>query len=214
MSAHDPLTAAGLLVRGALALDAEAFRSLYETRLQHSIAIAVLIIAALSEALGQSVTLFLHKVPPKRFFFSLLLTALLFISTIVLWTVIFWAITRFLFHRDYAFPDLLAGVSLGHAPYLFGFLILIPWLGLVIRAVLQVWTLLAVIVSLLVLRMPFRDLLFAALPGWLLVEVLYHVAGSPVRWLNNLVQNLIYNRPDRITPDSLREILLRSLQQK
>ncbi|HYZ85031.1 MAG TPA: hypothetical protein VE621_11540 [Bryobacteraceae bacterium] len=214
--AADPgiLNAFELLLRGGLTLDREAFRSLYDTPFEHLIALGVFCLAAISEAVGQSVDLFLHRVPPKRFLLSLFLTAVMLAFTVVLWTATFWAISRFVYGRDYAFYDLLAGVGLGHAPYLFGFLILIPWLGLVIRAILQVWTLLAVITSLFVLEMPFRDLLLAALPGWLIVEALYRMTGSPVRWLNNFLQNLIYNRPDRITRETLRELLLRSMQHR
>lgn len=206
--------AVGLLLRGALTLDAQAFRQLYATPFEHHIALGVLLFAALSEAIGQSVALFLHRVSPKRFAFSLLLTALLFVFTVFLWTAVFWTISRFAFGRDYAFYDVLAGVSLGHAPWLFGFLVLFPWVGLVIRAVLQVWTLLAVIVSLIELRMPLRDLLFAAVPGWLIVEALYRLPGSPLRWVNTFLDDVIYNSPDRITTGSLREMLLRSIHNR
>jgi hypothetical protein len=121
---------------------------------------------------------------------------------------------RLVFNFHESPGNLLLAVSLGHAPFVFGFLILIPWLGLLIRTVLQIWTLLAVTVALHVLRLPFWHIVAGSLLGWLFVEVAYRLASGPVRSITTAVQTLVYTHPDPITFGSLREMLIRRIQER
>ena len=202
------------LGREALLLHSDAFRRLYDAPQRYQLAAAVLAVAAFSEAAGQSVVLFLHRVPPLRFFVSLFLTAVLFAGGVLLWAVALWLLMRVLFSSEVPIGSLLAAVSLGHAPFFFGFLILIPWLGLIIRAVLQIWTLLAVTVALRVLQMPFSQILTASVLSWILVEAFYRFASGPIRSVHAVIQTFIYTRPERITFRTLREVVLRGIQER
>ncbi|RMF03406.1 MAG: hypothetical protein D6768_06015, partial [Chloroflexi bacterium] len=135
------------IIHAALTLNPDAFQAVYQGEVTRELALAVLLLAAVSQAAGQSVTLFLNRVSPGRFVFSLLLAALFFAGGVFFWTLTIWFINRALFEFDRPFREIFWAVSLGQAPLIFGFLVLIPWLGLLIRRVLQVWTLLAVTVA-------------------------------------------------------------------
>ncbi len=206
------LEAIGWLASAGFELNARAFREVHASSLEGRLAFTVLVLAALSRAAGQSVILFLHAVPPLRFAVSILMTAVLLVGSVFLWTGVFDAAAWLLFGLERRFMELFIAVSLGHAPLVFGFLGLIPWLGLVIRRLLHIWTLLAVTLSLaVVVELPFWQILTAALLGWLLVEILYRVAGRPIQWTNDAIEILLHGKRENLSVRTLREALLRSM---
>jgi hypothetical protein len=103
----------------------------------------ILVIAILGGAgllLGQSVILFVNRVRPARFALSLLLNGIVFTISLLVWGVAIWLIGRIVFTNEPQFGLVIRLVGLSAAPYVFGFLVLIPYLGEFIYRVLSVWS--------------------------------------------------------------------------
>ena len=79
----------------------------------------------------------------------------------------------FLFDAEQGYGYVVRTVALGYAPMLFGFLILVPYLGNIIFVILRVWVLLAVLVAVSVAYdFGFWPALTCSVLGWVLVTFL------------------------------------------
>ncbi len=181
------------LIPSTLALDAEAFRALL-ARPGYGLRGALLIVflAGVATAFGQSVMLFANHVSPRRFVASLLVQALLFVVTFLVWAATVWGVATLLMGRPAAFAAAAAAIGLAYAPQLFSFLVLTPYLGNGIGWVLSLWTLLATLQATAVTFDLTRfETVLVALAGWLVAQVLQRTIGRPVarvgRWLRHQV---------------------------
>lgn len=176
------------LVSGALGLDRATFDVV--ARADHGLraALIVLLLAGVSETVGQCVVLVLNRVSRVRFCVALLLGGLELIAEAGLWMVSVWVIVG-LFGVER--PSLLSAVKvigLAYAPLLLGFLVFLPTVGPLVARVLRLWTLLAVVVSTSVAfgLAPWAAAVAAAL-GFLarvgLLRVFDRVTSLSNRWL-------------------------------
>ncbi len=169
------------LVRGALTLDPDAFRSIPNTGGANLITLLILFLAGVSETLGQSAVLFANKVTPRRFAISLGLSGVIFIFGALISIISIWLIGTFIFHADQPIIGIMREVSLGYAPLLFGFFILLPYMGTFLDHVLEIWSLLAILVAVIVtLHLHFWQALVCTLVGWVLVQVVKYLLGRLV----------------------------------
>jgi hypothetical protein len=173
------------LIWGALTLNPDAFATLNEVPRAGLMALIVLALATLSETIGQSVVLFLNRVPPLRFIISLILSVVLTIASVFVWSVVTWGVARVLFDIQSLIIPFLVVVALGHAPLIFGFFELIPYAGMFIRLILRIWALLAVTVALSNAAIPLWQVLIAAIGGWVIVEIIYRLLGKPLMVIGN-----------------------------
>ncbi len=170
------------LVRGALALDPEAFRALLApAAADPRLGLAVVYLAGLSLALGQSVVLFAERVSPRRFLSTLAVQAALFLAAFMVWALSVWWVARVGFDAARPLRDVVAVVGLAYAPQLFGVLVLAPYLGGPLQALLSVWTLLATLVAAAAVfgLTPLQAVACSA-GGWLLSQLLQRTVGRPV----------------------------------
>ena len=169
------------LARGALLLDSNAFRSVPNTGGANLITLLILFLAGVSETLGQSAVLFANKVTPRRFVISLALSGAIFIFGVLVSIITIWLIGTFIFHADQPITSIMREVSLGYAPLLFGFFVLLPYMGTLVEHVLEVWSLLAIIVAVIVtLHLHFWQALVCTLVGWVIVQVAKYFLGKLV----------------------------------
>ncbi|MBW6456012.1 MAG: hypothetical protein K0A98_08990 [Trueperaceae bacterium] len=170
------------LVRGALALDPEAFRALLApAAADPRLGLAVVYLAGLSLALGQSVVLFAERVSPRRFVSTLAVQAALFLAAFMVWAVSVWWVARVGFDAARPLRDVVAVVGLAYAPQLFGVLVLAPYLGGPLQALLSVWTLLATLVAAsAVFGLTLAQAVACTAGGWLLSQLLQRTLGRPV----------------------------------
>ena len=163
----------------------------------------IVLLAGLSQALGQSIVLFANRVRPHRFVASLLLSASIYAFGFLLLTTSIWLVSRYLFDSVGSLRVATKAVGLGYSPYLFSFFILTPYFGNPISALLSVWSLLAIVLA---VRISFdlalaQALLCSAL-GWLLLQVIQRTIGRPVvalaKWLRRRISGvqLITNRDE------------------
>lgn len=145
------------------------------------VVLAVALLGGASLLLGQSVILFVNRVTPRRFAFSLLLNGVLFTLGLVVWALAIWLSGRLLFTAQIPFSKVLRMVGLGAAPYVFGFLVLLPYAGNAIGKLLSVWSFLIVLVALTTLANGnFGAALLCTTLGWLLITVISATIGRPI----------------------------------
>ncbi len=172
-STADFFSAVWQLIGQVLRLNPVAYERLFSIPDGWQLALAVLIIAGISYEIGQSVVLFANKVSRKRFLFSLIISALALAVSIVAWAFSIWALVEIFFDASLPASVVLTAVSISFAPYIFGFLILLPYLGNIIFYILRIWVLLAVIVGVQVAyQIGFFQSLLLSLVGWGILELL------------------------------------------
>jgi hypothetical protein len=136
--------------------------------------------------LGQSVVLFANRVPPLRFAISLIAGAIVLGFVVLFWASSIWVLARVIFEVDALFLDLLTVVSMSYAPYLLGFLVLLPYLGNILVKLLNLWVFLAVIVGVAVTyQFGFWESLVSTLLGWVLLELATRVPWLRIRSLDD-----------------------------
>jgi hypothetical protein len=165
----------------ALRLDPALLRFAESHREVTGVILAVAVLAGISQLLGQSVTLFVNRVPPRQFVLSLLLNGVLFAANLVIWALTVWAVARYGLRLDVQAGAMLRLILLSSAPYVFGFFILIPYLGTAISKLLAVWSL---IISVNAIMFSLNISLVIALLciglGWLLSQLLSATVGRPI----------------------------------
>lgn len=196
------------LVPNALRLDPEAFRTLL-ARPDGGLrgALAIVFLAGLSTALGQSVMLFANRVSPRRFVASLFLQALLFVAAFLAWSATVWLTALLLLDRPAPYATAVAAIGLAYAPQLLGFLVLAPFLGGPFGVVLSVWTLLATLVATSVaFDLGRGETVVVAFAGWLVAQALLRTVGRPLarfgRWVRHLVAGTVLEPIPSVTGTS------------
>jgi hypothetical protein len=189
----------------AMLLNPETFAGVERLPRSGLLTLGIAIIGGISQLLGQSVILFVNRVKPGRFAVSLLLNGLTYFIGIMVWGTTIWLSSRVLFRVDESYATVLRVVTLGAAPYVFGFLVLIPYAGAFIGRVLSVWSLL-IVLSVVNFTYGFTLLQGVAAVGlgWLLMLLLSNTIGKPVVALRNaLFRKAIGTSLDATTRDIL-----------
>ncbi len=135
------------LLSGVFSLSLEAFQEIASLERGILPSVLVVIFAGLSLAIGQSIVLFINRVKPIRFVFSLLLNAVLFTFGFLFLAFSTWLICLLPSSVDVPFRTLIKVFGFSYAPQLFSFLGALPYAGLPILNILSVWRLLAAVVG-------------------------------------------------------------------
>lgn len=185
---HQPLR----VVADVLSLDSDTFRALSTDPSGWRVGIAVLLLAGLSEALGQSVVLFANRVRPRRFAASLLVTALSYPVGLLLFALSTLFLADRLFGQELAAREVVLVALWGFAPHLFGAFILTPYAGGFIALCLSAWSFAVMTVGLsAVSRLGLTEAALCLALGWLAWQLLRRTVGWPVvrtaRWLRSRV---------------------------
>ena len=150
------------------------------------VVLTIALLGGASLLIGQSVILFVNRVRPRRFVASLLLNGVVFGIGLIVWAVMIWLTARIGFGRTSDLGSVIRLVALGAAAYIFGFLVLIPYLGTFIGRVLAVWSFLIVLSSVNYhYQFSFWQGLICVGVGWLLITLLSATIGRPVIALRN-----------------------------
>lgn len=150
-------------------------------------ALTVVAMAGLAEAVGESVVLFLNRVRFRRFVLSLVISAGIFVVTYLFFAISITAIARYAFGSDVQVRTIAIVVGLSYAPRLLGFLVFLPYFGVPLSVVLNLWTVLVMMGSLAwALALSPLQALASILLGALLLVTLQRSIGRPVtslaRW--------------------------------
>ena len=171
------------VIWSSLTLDSNLWHDLMANpdALRFQFAVLIVVIAGLSEAVAQSVVLFLNQVRAHRFAASLLINALLFTFGYVFYVLSINLVARALYGAPRTNELILTSVALTYAPLMFGFATLIPYFGRGIRTLLSVYHVLALLIAVRVVFAlePFQALVCVAV-GWTLYTLLSGTLGRPV----------------------------------
>lgn len=184
----DYLTLLVRTIAHTLQFDQTVFQPVTGVWLGLAVATGVAFLSGMSLLIGQSVVLFANRVRPPRFLASLLLNGLLYVGNLLVWA---WAIrlaARFLLDLHIGIEESVVLMFLSAAPMIWGFLILMPYLGPLIERLLNVWSFL-ITYQLVVLAysIDWWRALWIVGAGWLLTLVLSNTIGWP---LNSMVRRL------------------------
>jgi predicted Abi (CAAX) family protease len=149
-------------------------------------------LSGLSVAIAQSIVLFVSRVQPRRFAFSLLLNAILFAFGFLFLTLSTWLIGLLPGFVHVPFLTLVKVLGLGHAPLLFGFLGALPYLGYPLDNLLSVWNLLAMVTGFAAIAQVGAGTAFLhVVLGWVVKQILEGSLGAPIaRFGRNLADRV------------------------
>lgn len=173
-------------IGAAMRLDPRVYE-IVETSPQSSwVILAIAILGGASLLLGQSVILFVNRVKRGRFFLSLFLNGIIFTISLLIWAVAIWLIGWVLFDEPPQLRVVMRMVALGAAPYVYGFLVLMPYAGNAIGRLLAAWSFLVVLSGInYVYPNGFITAAICVGLGWLLITLLTRFIGKPVIALRN-----------------------------
>lgn len=134
-------------IRAALTLNAQLYENAQNTPRTHRLAFTIVLLAALSRAIGSVVILLLTRTSLLGAVVALLIDLVSVIVSYYVWTLTIWKIGQWFKSDAPSYRALLSPIGFAYAPQILNFLTLVPLLGRAIELVLAVWTLLAVIVA-------------------------------------------------------------------
>jgi hypothetical protein len=180
------------VVGRALTFDTEVHELVQRAPWGNLVVGLIVVLAGLSEALGQSLVLFASRVKPRRFVLSLLFSASIYAFSFFFLAFSVFVVGTQVFGREVGVGTTLRAVGLGYAPYLFSFFVLAPYFGNPISWGLSLWSLLAVVSGVQVaFALSAPQALLCAFLGWLLLQLAQRTVGRPlvggVRWLRRRV---------------------------
>lgn len=128
-------------------LNADLYENVRNTPKNHRLALAIVLLAAVSHMLGSAVILLINRATVPVFFVALLFNGLSIVVGYYFWAFTIWKVGQWIKPIDPTYSDLLSPIGFAYAPQVLNFLTLIPLLGRPIEFVLAAWSLLAVIVA-------------------------------------------------------------------
>ena len=156
----------------ALTLNGDFYENARNTQKNQRIARTIVILAAVSHALGSAIILVINRATLPILVLSLIVDALSLVAGYYFWTLTIWKIGQWLKRDSLTYGDLLIPIGFAYAPQVLNFLTIIPWLGRPIELLLSIWSLLAVIVAVRQgLDIKTRWAAVICLVGWPLVQV-------------------------------------------
>ncbi|MGL5082601.1 MAG: CAAX protease [Microcoleaceae cyanobacterium] len=168
------------LIRGAFALNSEAFQQIADLPNVVS-ALVVVLLAEISLGIGESIVLFINRVKPGRFILSLFVNAVLFTLGFLFLVFSTWLICQLPWSVKVSFSDLVKEFGFSYAPLLFGFLGALPYLGVPILNLLSIWRLLAMVVGFATLAGVGAETAFGyVVIGWIALQVFEKTLGQPI----------------------------------
>lgn len=180
------LAALWVVINGVLSFNPEAYLAVLTEDGGGRLSLAVLFLGTLSLSIGQSVVLFANRVGRRRFVLSLLLSATLLVVGVYIWATAVWLLATFLFGGQQSFRNVFIVVALSYAPLLYGFLVLLPYLGNIIYMALRIWILLVLLIAVQALfAFGWFEAIVCSFLGWLILELIVRIPAITAveRWL-------------------------------
>lgn len=180
----------GLLetIQRAMQLDETIFAAIQQASSGLFIAVIVVFLAGFSEAVGQSVILFVNRVSPRRFMFALVTTAANHFVGYLLWVVTVWLVGYYVFGQLNPLMAIASAVGLAYAPQLLAFFELTPFFGNSFSIILSLWSMMAVVIAVRVgIGLETWQAIVASGLGWVMIQLWRRTIGRPLyglgRWL-------------------------------
>ena len=145
------------------------------------LSIAIVVLAGISERIGQSTILFVNEVKPRRMVASLVVGGVLFVGSYLMLVVSIYGVAVALFDPSASLRAVVRAVGLGYVPLFLAFLGLIPYFGTGILTLLYFWTFTAIASAVsAVLGLALWQSTLAIVIGGLLVLLMRATVGRPL----------------------------------
>ncbi len=179
------------LISGALTLNPEVYNQINNLPQGTEVALTIVLIAGLSQALGQCVVLFINKVKKLHFILSLGISAIIFVFSFGFWAISLWLASQFIFNINLELLTVIRTLGLSYTPQMLGFLIGLPYVGIPISVLLTLWTLLEEIRGIQeITQLGIWGAFACNILGWIVHQVSQRTIGRPItafgQWLLNL----------------------------
>jgi hypothetical protein len=173
----------------ALRMDSELYIQAQSATNGLTLALLIMFLAALSEAVGQSVVLLLNRVKPGRFVPAVALSVASNIIGYLLWSLVIWLVVLLVFGVDVSFQASLIVVGLAYAPQLFAFFELAPYFGNFFSLILTLWTMAATVIAVRYgMGLELWQAAIAGIVSWLAIQAWRRSLGRPIyavgRWIS------------------------------
>lgn len=179
------------LFSGALSLNPDAFLEIGNFPDGRTLALTVVLVAGLSQAIGQCIVLFINRVKPFRFVLSLGMAAILFAFTFWFWALSIWFVGNTFFGTGLTARSTLTTLGLSYAPQIFRFLMGLPYFGIPIGVFLSIWSLLAEVTAIkAIANLDTWSAFTCAGLGWVVLQALQRTIGRPIVALGQGMMNL------------------------
>ncbi len=180
------------LISGVLTLNTDTFGEINQLPLSLIASILVVLLAGLSQSIGQSVMLFVNQVRPLRFLLSVAIAAVLFVFNYNFWVLSTWLVANWLYKVSIPLLEVIKTLGFSYAPLLFGFLMVIPYFGMPILIVLSIWTLLAIARGIgAISPLGIWEAFECCLGGWLVLQLSQRIFGRAIASITNKLVNWI-----------------------
>ena len=200
------------LISGVLLLDSDTFELIRSLPSGLITSFLVVLLAGVSQTLGQGVMLFINRVKPLRFVLSVVVAAVLFIFNYNFWVLSTWLVANWLFDVSLPLIEAIETLSFSYAPLLLGFLIIIPYFGMPILIVLSIWTLIAISKGLgTISDLGIWQAFECCLGGWLVLQLSQRVVGSAIANVTSKIVDWVAGVELVREPDYLEQMLYRGL---
>ena len=165
----------------------------------------IALIAGFSTLLGHCAILFINRVKGVRFLAALAVGAVFLLLLYGFQAMILWAVNGPITQQAASFHDIVTVTLASTAPLAFGFLVFIPYLGILIGRILQVWSVLCLWLLVMALQdTTWWQALLATASAWLLMQLASRLLGRPVGAISARVWSFVTGRPARLeSPDVL-----------
>ncbi len=195
---HDPV------LWQTLTLDPTTFATLSNAPSPVLLVSVIIFLAGGSTLIRQSAVLFLNRIQPARFAYSLLLNGIMWLASFALWALVLWVIASLLGERELIPLAVFTIIGLSSAPFVFGILIFLPYVGELIARILYVWSLLGMLrIVEVVAATSWGNALLLVTVGWVLMLVVSRTVGAPLvklrDWLwKNTLGGVTYTTPQQL----------------
>lgn len=137
--------------------------------------------AGLSEALGQSIILFLNRVKPQQFFKALLSVGFSLSLGLGFWLLSNWFMVNLVFGAGLSWRPLGLTLAFACAPLLFSFLTAMPYLGVPVFFIVGFWSCLAMTTGLeAITDLSTKQALACVVLGYVFLQLFNRTIGRPV----------------------------------
>ncbi|MFT3969543.1 MAG: hypothetical protein QM695_04480 [Micropruina sp.] len=128
------------LIGRAYRLDPAALSWVKESPFSLWVAVGVALLAAISVMIGHAVVLLVNRITGLWLAVALLLSAFWLVVLHAIESVVLWALGSLIGGQPVPYLIVLSGVLVSTAPQIWGFLVLIPYMGTAINRLLSAWS--------------------------------------------------------------------------
>ena len=154
------------------------------------VVLPVVVIAGISESLGQCYILFANRVKPLRFMLTLAINILTFVASFFLTVFAVWIVGRYVYGIDNVAQRAMLAVGFAYAPLMLGFLSVLPYFGSYVMYLLYLIAYIRLAELLVQVGFGALESFITAVLALVIVYALRATVGRPVIWLLHKLMNL------------------------